>query len=218
MDLSSLLSIQEVPVQFLCHDSLIKIQLFSVYPSIHPGISFNEQHRLEWILDVAKGISYLHSLEMNRPKLLLRSHHIMIEDDLTARINMADAVWCVSPTHKTYYPQWSPPEILKSGFKKTNMKAVNVWNFAVILFELATQKLPCAGLHPAQIGMKVAREGMALSVPENISKQISRLINVCFSYDPMQRPSFSKICPIVEQMLREKVSLMVSSEAGVSSV
>ena len=34
------------------------------------------------------------------------------------------------------------------------MKMTNVWNYTVILFELATGKLPFEGLHPAQVGME----------------------------------------------------------------
>ena len=40
------------------------------------------------------------------------------------------------------------------------MKMTNVWNYAVILFELATGKLPFEGLHPAQVGMRVSSNNL----------------------------------------------------------
>ncbi|XP_065842193.1 integrin-linked protein kinase-like isoform X2 [Oscarella lobularis] len=199
--------------QYISHGSL-----FNVLHTESAGISFTENHRLEWAYDIAKAITYLHSLELSKPSFLLRSHHIMIEDDFLARINLGDAKWCVVQTHKTHYPQWLPPEILRQGYKQKNlnMKMTNVWNYAVILFELATGKLPFEGLHPAQVGMRVAREGIGLEIPRTVSKQISRLMSLCFSFDPLQRPPFSKICPIVEQMVRERVPLSMPSAQGVA--
>ncbi|XP_062514038.1 integrin-linked protein kinase-like [Corticium candelabrum] len=193
--------------QFIPHGSLF---LLLHKPT---GLQYNDQHCLEWALDIASGLSYLQSLELSSPKFSLRSHHMMVEDDLTVRINLGDAHWSVLTDQKLYYPQWTPPEVLYKGLKNVNIKAVNIWNFAIILFELVTRQIPFDGMTPALIGMKIAKEGLKPKVPADLSPQISRLIQICLNHDPAERPSLSKIHPIVERMVREKIPLKASAGA-----
>jgi integrin-linked kinase len=129
----------------------------SLYLVLHTetGLKFTDQHCLEWALDIASGLMHLQSLEMGRPRFCFRSHHVMIEDDLTARINLGDAQWSVLDDTKMYYPHWNPPEVLYKSIRDVNMKAVNMWNYAIILFELFTKEIPYVGMLPAQVGLEV---------------------------------------------------------------
>ncbi|CAH2265703.1 jg4953 [Pararge aegeria aegeria] len=93
--------------------------------------------------DVAAGMAYLHSLQRDRvlPAYHLNSKHIMIDEDLTARINMADAKFSFQERGRVYAPAWMAPEALLKPSAKRNWEAADMWSFAVLLWELATREV-----------------------------------------------------------------------------
>ncbi|XP_050351985.1 integrin-linked protein kinase [Nymphalis io] len=154
--------------------------------------------------DVAAGMAYLHSLQRDRvlPAYHLNSKHIMIDEDLTARINMADAKFSFQERGRVYAPAWMAPEALLKPSAKRNWEAADMWSFAVLLWELATREVPFADLSPMECGMKIALEGLRITIPPGISPHISKLIKICMNEDPGKRPSFEMILPILEKMKR----------------
>lgn len=67
-----------------------------------------------------------------------------------------------------------PPEMLKSG---TLTKAVDVYSFGVILWELLTGKSPFQGLNHYQIMYKILEaNGLTSYIPANCPPQISSLL------------------------------------------
>ncbi|XP_023938647.1 integrin-linked protein kinase [Bicyclus anynana] len=154
--------------------------------------------------DVAAGMAYLHSLQRDRvlPTYHLNSKHIMIDEDLTARINMADAKFSFQERGRVYAPAWMAPEALLKPSAKRNWEAADMWSFAVLLWELATREVPFADLSPMECGMKIALEGLRISIPPGVSPHISKLVKICMNEDPGKRPSFEMILPILEKMKR----------------
>ncbi|XP_049874595.1 integrin-linked protein kinase [Pectinophora gossypiella] len=154
--------------------------------------------------DVAQGMAYLHSLQRDKilPTYHLNSKHIMIDEDLTARINMADAKFSFQEKGRVYQPAWMAPEALMKPAAKRNWEAADMWSFAVLLWELATREIPFADLSPMECGMKIALEGLRIAIPPGISPHVSKLIKICMNEDPGKRPSFEMILPILEKMRR----------------
>lgn len=154
--------------------------------------------------DVAKGMAYLHSLDRDKilPTYHLNSHHVMIDEDLTARINMADAKFSFQEKGRVYKPAWMAPEALLKPSAKRNWEAADMWSFAILLWELATREVPFADLSAMECGMKIALEGLRITIGPGISPHISKLIKICMNEDPGKRPSFEMIIPILEKMKR----------------
>ncbi|CAH0729509.1 unnamed protein product, partial [Brenthis ino] len=154
--------------------------------------------------DVAAGMHYLHSLQRDRvlPTYHLNSKHVMIDEDLTARINMADAKFSFQERGRVYAPAWMSPEALQKPAARRNWEAADMWSFAVLLWELATREIPFADLSPMECGMKIALEGLRVTIPPGVSPHISKLIKICMNEDPGKRPSFEMILPILEKMKR----------------
>ena len=50
------------------------------------------------------------------------------------------------------------PEALQKSPKTINVKAADMWSFAVLLWELSAREVPFAHLSPMEAGMKVFRE------------------------------------------------------------
>ncbi|XP_063363312.1 integrin-linked protein kinase isoform X1 [Cydia amplana] len=153
--------------------------------------------------DVARGLAYLHSLQ-NRDHQLqlyqLNSRHVMIDEDMTARINMADSKFSFQERGRCYRPAWQAPEALQRPRGKRNAEACDMWSFAVLLWELATREVPFADLSPMECGMKIALEGLRVSIPPGVSPHIAKLIRICMNEDIGKRPSFNMILPILEKM------------------
>ena len=79
----------------------------------------------------------------------------MSDNELSARLNMADAKFSFMERAKSYHPQWMAPEALNKSPKTINSKAADMWSFAVLLWELSTREVPFPDLSPMEAGMKV---------------------------------------------------------------
>jgi hypothetical protein len=47
---------------------------------------------------------------------------------------------------------------------------------------------------------QIALEGLRVTIPPGIARNMSRLINICLNEDPGRRPNFDQIIPILEKM------------------
>lgn len=174
----------------------------SLYSLIHESKStiVNPQQAVKFALDIARGMAFLHSLDPKIPRLYLNSFHVLVGDDLTARINMADAKFSFQERNKIYQPAWMAPEALQKKESEINLHASDMWSFAIILWELATRQVPFAGLSAIEIGMKVALEDLRVSLLPVTSSHVARLTRICMNEEPGKRPSFDQIIPILTKM------------------
>ena len=60
------------------------------------------------------------------------------------------------------------PEALQKSPKNINVKAADMWSFAVLLWELSAREIPFAHLSPMEAGMKVKKYIKILGTPEII--------------------------------------------------
>ncbi|VDM69931.1 unnamed protein product, partial [Strongylus vulgaris] len=81
-----------------------------------------------------------------------------------------------------------------------NIRAADMWSFGIMLWELNTREVPFSDLQPMECGMKIALEGLRVQIPPGISRNMSRLMNICLNEDPGRRPNFDQIIPILEKM------------------
>lgn len=199
-----------LPVIGCCNSppNLVVINQFmglgSLYRVLHEssGIVVDNAQALRFAVDIARGMAFLHSLERIIPEYHLNSRHVMIDDDLTARINMADAKFSFQEKGRIYYPAWMSPEALQKKISDRNWEASDMWSFAVLLWELATREVPFADQSPMEVGMKIALEGLRVGIKPGISPHLSKLIKICMNEDPGKRPTFDMVLPILEKMKR----------------
>ncbi|XP_014278313.1 integrin-linked protein kinase [Halyomorpha halys] len=176
----------------------------SLYTLLHEGtgVVVDSAQALRFAADVARGMAFLHSLARITPAYHLNSRHVMIDEDLTARINMADCKFSFQEKGRMYYPAWMSPDALQKKPTDRNWEASDMWSFAILLWELATREVPFADLSPMEIGMKVALEGLRVSIPPGISTHLAKLIKICMNEDPGKRPTFEMVLPILDKMNR----------------
>nr|CAG4644716.1 EOG090X04G6 [Leptodora kindtii] len=197
-----------LPVIGCCNDppNLIVINQYMIHGSLFSvlhlgaGLVVDSAQAIRFALDVARGMAFLHSLEKQLPNITLSSKHIMIDEDLTARISMADARFSFQDKGRCYNPQWMAPEALQKKGKEINVRSADMWSFAVLLWELATRQVPFADLAPMEAGLKIALEGLRVSIPPGLSLHLAKLIRICMNEDPGKRPTFDMVAPILEKM------------------
>ncbi|XP_074650688.1 scaffold protein ILK-like isoform X2 [Tubulanus polymorphus] len=197
-----------LPVLGACNQppNLVVISQFMPYGSLfnvlhqETGLVIDQAQALRFALDIARGMEFLHSMEPMIPNMHLTSKHVMVDEDLTARINMADYKFTFHERGKFYAPAWLAPEALQRDPVDLNIRAANMWSYAILLWELATREVPFADLAPLEIGMKVALEGLRITIPPGISHHMSKLVKICMNEDAGKRPRFDMIIPILERM------------------
>jgi len=174
----------------------------SLYHVLHQATNLmvDQIRATRFALDIAKGMSFLHSLEPMIKKFYLNSKHVYLSDDFTLKLNMADAKFSFQEKNKFYQPAWMSPEALLKKNNEINQKASDMWSFAILLWELCTRQVPFADLSPMEVGMKIALEDLRISIPPGISPHMSKMIRICMNEDPGKRPTFDQIIPILEKM------------------
>ena len=68
---------------------------------------------------------------------------------------MADALFTFQEKGKMFSPAWVAPEALAKSPKQINVRAADMWSFAVLLWELATREVPFPDDSPMEVGMRV---------------------------------------------------------------
>jgi integrin-linked kinase len=185
---------------------LVVITQYMRYGSLHHAL--HEAHNfvvdqglaLKFAIDIARGMAFLHTLDPLIPRFYLSSKHVLIDDDLTARVNMADTKFSFQERNKMFQPAYMAPEALNKKITEINAKAADMWSFSVILWELATRQVPFSDMTSMEMGMKIALEDLRLTVPPGVSPHLARLIKICMNEEPGKRPTFEQIIPILDKM------------------
>lgn len=177
----------------------------SLYRLIHrPNLQIDEKRRLRMALDVAQGMNYLHS-----------SNPVIVHRDLKSPNLLVDKNWVVKVCdfglsrlkHHTFLsskstagtPEWMAPEVLRN--EPSNEKC-DVFSFGVILWELATLRMPWSGMNPMQVVGAVGFQNRRLDIPKEIDPEAAKIISECWQNDPNLRPSFGQLMVSLKSLQR----------------
>ncbi|XP_010453242.1 PREDICTED: serine/threonine-protein kinase EDR1-like isoform X1 [Camelina sativa] len=187
----------------------------SLYRLLHrPNHQLDEKRRMRMALDVAKGMNYLHT-----------SHPTVVHRDLKSPNLLVDKNWVVKVCdfglsrmkHHTYLsskstagtPEWMAPEVLRN--EPANEKC-DVYSFGVILWELATSRVPWKGLNPMQVVGAVGFQNRRLEIPDDIDPTVAQIIRECWQTEPHLRPSFTQLM----RSLKRLQGLNISNRSNTS--
>eukprot|EP00049_Salpingoeca_infusionum_P024160 m.15021 g.15021 ORF g.15021 m.15021 type:complete len:766 (+) comp6484_c0_seq1:258-2555(+) len=164
---------------------------------------------LQWALDIAEGMKYLHHSAPQRViHRDLKSLNVLVcadgEDGLIMKICDFGSSRRVGLDTKTITSagtvSWMAPEMIRNQHPS---EKCDVWSFGVIVWELITLEVPYADLEAHSVMWLVATQGMSLCIPERCPDRMSSFLKSCMCQDPKQRPDFITIVKTLEFMAQD---------------
>ncbi|PKI67921.1 hypothetical protein CRG98_011517 [Punica granatum] len=177
----------------------------SLYRIIHrPHCQIDEKRRIKMALDVARGMNCLHT-----------SNPTIVHRDLKSPNLLVDKNWNVKVCdfglsrlkHNTFLsskstagtPEWMAPEVLRN--EPSNEKC-DVYSFGIILWELATLRLPWSGMNPMQVVGAVGFQNRRPDIPKELDPKVASIIWECWQTEPNLRPSFAQLSVALKSLQR----------------
>ncbi|XP_050127803.1 serine/threonine-protein kinase STY17-like isoform X2 [Malus sylvestris] len=175
----------------------------SVYDFLHKhkGV-FKLPSLLKVAIDVSKGMNYLHQnniihRDLKTANLLMDEHEVVkVADFGVARVQTQSGVM----TAETGTYRWMAPEVIEH--KPYDHKA-DVFSFGIVLWELLTGQLPYSSLTPLQAAVGVVQKSLRPTIPKTTHPRFAELLERCWQQDPTQRPPFSDIVEILQNLAKE---------------
>lgn len=179
------------------------MRLGSLYHILHDldsEVKINLEEGVKFAQGICYGMAYLHTLEPLVTRYDLNPHNVFIDDDMSAKLDMAHTRFSFMDSQKIFRPNWMAPEYLGHRFEDIDKRACDMYSFAIILWEIATGKIPFHGLPPMFVGVKVVKENARPVIPQFVNHHLQRIIDICWNADPNKRPRFEKIKPILDKL------------------
>ncbi|XP_065851652.1 serine/threonine-protein kinase EDR1 [Euphorbia lathyris] len=177
----------------------------SLYRILHrPHGQIDEKRRIKMALDVARGMNCLHTSIPTIVHRDLKSPNLLVDKNWTVKVcdfglSRLKHNTFLSSKSTAGTPEWMAPEVLRN--EPSNEKC-DVYSFGVILWELATMRLPWSGMNPMQVVGAVGFQNRRLEIPKEIDPLVGRIIWECWQTDPNLRPSFAQLAVALKPLQR----------------
>ncbi|CAH8361546.1 unnamed protein product [Eruca vesicaria subsp. sativa] len=163
------------------------------------------RRRILMALDIAHGMNYLHCCSPPIVHRDLKSSNLLVDRNLTVKV----ADFGLSRVkHETYLttkfgkgtPQWMAPEVLRN--ESADEKS-DIYSFGVVLWELATEKIPWETLNSMQVIGAVGFMNQRLEIPKDIDPLWISLIESCWHSDAKLRSTFQELTEKLKDLQRK---------------
>ncbi|WOL18788.1 serine/threonine-protein kinase STY46-like isoform X4 [Canna indica] len=172
----------------------------NLYDYLHKDhVTLKLAQLLKFSIDICKGMAYLHQSsiihrDLKTANLLMDANCVVkVADFGVARFQNEDGVM----TAETGTYRWMAPEVI--NHQLYDHKA-DVFSFAIVLWELATSRVPYDNMSPLQAALGV-RQGLRPDPPENMHPRLLDLMQRCWDAVPAKRPTFQEITGELEELL-----------------
>lgn len=166
----------------------------SLYNCLHIGanrIDFNDTQKSLILYGIAVGMEYLHKNDTIHRDL--KTQNVLIDKDFLPVIadfgSSKEQICLQIQTNQSGTPQYMAPEFLDSGL--CNEK-IDVYSYGMVFWEILMGKVPFDSDHVGQILRKVFSNERP-PIPDSVPTNIKLFIERCWSHNPDDRPSFSKV-------------------------
>ncbi|ONL93807.1 Serine/threonine-protein kinase EDR1 [Zea mays] len=177
----------------------------SLYKILHrPNCLIDEKRRIKMALDVAKGMNCLHTSVPTIVHRDLKSPNLLVDNNWNVKVcdfglSRLKHSTFLSSKSTAGTPEWMAPEVLRN--EQSNEKC-DVYSFGVILWELATLRMPWSGMNPMQVVGAVGFQDRRLDIPKEVDPLVARIIFECWQKDPNLRPSFAQLTSALKTVQR----------------
>ncbi|KAI3965794.1 hypothetical protein MKX01_010751 [Papaver californicum] len=168
----------------------------SLFQLLQRGIcKIDWRRRVLMALDIARGMSYLHSCSPAVVHCDLKSSNLLVDKNWTVKVGdfglsrLKHATYLSGKSGKGT-PQWMAPEVMRND--PLDEKS-DVFSFGVILWELCTQMIPWGTLNSFQVIGAVGFMDQRLDIPKDTGPDWASLIESCWHSEPKCRPTFERL-------------------------
>ncbi|KAF5464762.1 hypothetical protein F2P56_014814 [Juglans regia] len=163
------------------------------------------RRRVHMALDIARGMNYLHRFNPPIIHRDLKSSNLLVDKNWTVKVG---DFGLSRLKHDTYLrtttgkgtPQWMAPEVLHN---EPSDEKSDVYSYGVILWELATKKIPWDNLNSMQVIGAVGFMHQRLEIPKDTDPQWASIIESCWHGDPACRPTFQELLQRLKDLQRQ---------------
>ncbi|XP_063937879.1 serine/threonine-protein kinase oca2 isoform X2 [Daucus carota subsp. sativus] len=181
----------------------------SLFRLLQKGTSQKSASRLDWrrrvhmALDIARGMNYLHHCsppivhrDLKSSNLLVdKSWNVKVGDFGLSRLKYGQFLETI-----TGKGTWMAPEVLRN---EPSDEKSDVYSYGVVLWELATEKIPWDHLNSMQVIGAVGFMNQRLEIPNDVDARWASLIESCFQSEPKDRPTFQELLERLKDLQRQ---------------
>ncbi|KAG4395492.1 hypothetical protein AAZX31_20G215600 [Glycine max] len=177
----------------------------SLYRILHrSNYQIDEKRRIKMALDVARGMNCLHTSTPTIVHRDLKSPNLLVDKNWNVKVcdfglSRLKHNTFLSSKSTAGTPEWMAPEVLRN--EPSNEKC-DVYSFGVILWELATLRLPWSEMNTMQVVGAVGFQNRRLDIPKEVDPIVARIIWECWQQDPNLRPSFAQLTVALKPLQR----------------
>ncbi|XP_022930484.1 tyrosine kinase receptor Cad96Ca-like isoform X2 [Cucurbita moschata] len=174
------------------------------------------RRRVHMALDIARGMNYLHHCNPPIIHRDLKSSNLLIDRNWTVKVGdfglsrLKHETYLTTKTGKGT-PQWMAPEVLRN---EPSDEKSDIYSFGVILWELATEKIPWENLNSMQVIGAVGFMNQRLEIPKDVDPQWASIIESCWHSEPANRPSFQGLIERLREVQRKFASQLQAARFG----
>ncbi|XP_041077011.1 mixed lineage kinase domain-like protein [Polyodon spathula] len=169
------------------------------------------QTRIQMCLDAAQGLYRLHqSEEKFKVHGCINSNKFLVDSGFRVKLGGFELAKTETSLRKNKDKQshalcYCSPQQLDSINHQYD-KACEVYSFGIVLWEVATRKIPFKDLTPKQIHQQVFIEKYKEPLPQDCPPQLAKVIDACRSFDPFQRPTAGALVDDLRKTVEEDCS------------
>ncbi|XP_018323033.1 mitogen-activated protein kinase kinase kinase 13 isoform X2 [Agrilus planipennis] len=152
---------------------------------------------VSWAKQIASGMQYLHShkiihRDLKSPNVLIGENEVIkISDFGTSRM------WNEVSTKMSFAGTvaWMAPEAIQ---EQACSEKIDIWSFGVVLWELLTCETPYKDMEQSAIMYLVGCGKLNPPIPTTCPEGFKLIMQMCWKFNPKDRPSFKLICNHLE--------------------
>ncbi|KAJ4907890.1 Protein kinase superfamily protein [Raphanus sativus] len=153
---------------------------------------------IEFALDIARGMEYIHSRHVIHRDL--KPENVLIDEDFQLKIAdfgiACEEEYCDMFADDPGTYRWMAPEMIK---RKPHGRKADVYSFGLVLWEMVAGAIPYEDMNPIQAAFAVVHKNIRPAVPGDCPVAMKALIEQCWSVAPDKRPEFWQIVKVLEE-------------------